>query len=318
MERIFLRLMACLTFGVCALVSSSLQAGWFGSTDTISVLELKNSNAKAPAAKYAATIRAMKYADGRTGLQAKNIGISTERIIGITGKDLVLDRDVADLVTGAIRKRFEDGGFQLVEDSSAMYELSGVIKELTYDVKARDEISIAIETTLKLIATGKVVWSGMVVEKDNRFAGVSGNSKKDIAAYLQQKLGVVTKKTYDSASGSLMASRPDLFNITPGTIPIPGVTVLFTPDANQAASGVIPVMSVMNQPKTGKLVLTTNPSHAKVYVEGVYFGMSPLNVEVEAGIHNVEVKHDGYKTASEKVSVRKDDKTELELVLEKP
>jgi hypothetical protein len=65
------------------------------------------------------------------------------------------------------------------------------------------------------------------------------------------------------------------------------------------------------------LVLTTNPSRAKVYLEGVYFGMSPLHVEVEVGVHNLDVKLDGYKTASEKISVRKDDKTELELVLER-
>jgi hypothetical protein len=94
---------------------------------------------------------------------------------------------------------------------------------------------------------------------------------------------------------------------------------LFSPGANQAASGVVPVVSMMvPPPKTGTLVLTTNPSRAKVYLEGVYFGMSPLHVEVEAGIHSVDVKLEGYKPASEKVSIRKDDKTELELVLEKP
>ena len=318
MERFFLRLLACVTFGIGALVSINSYASWFGTTDTISVPELNNPKAKAPAVKYAATIRVTKYLDSRSGLQPRNIGISTERVVGMSGKNLMIDQDVADLVTGAIKKRFDDGGFKLVEDSSALYELSGTVKELTYDVKNRDEISISIETTLKEVATGKTVWSGVVAEKDNRFAGVSGNSKKDIALYLQLKLGVVTRKTYDAVSGSLMAARPDLFNIAPGTIPIPGVTVLFTPETNLSASGVVPVTSVVNPPKTGTLVLTTNPSRAKVYLEGVYFGMSPLNVEVEVGIHNVEVKRDGYKTATEKISVRKDDKTELELVLEKP
>ena len=198
-----------------------------------------------------------------------------------------------------------------------MYELSGVVKELTYNVKARDEISIAVETTLKEIATGKVVWSGVVADKDNRFAGISGNSKSDVANYLRLKLGVVTQKTYDAISGSLMASRPDLFNLTPGTKPIAGVTVLFAPGANQPASSAVPVVSVMAPPKTGMLVLSTKPSRAKVYLEGVYFGMSPLRAEVEAQVHNVSVKLDGYKTATEKVSVRKDETTELELVLER-
>jgi hypothetical protein len=45
--------------------------------------------------------------------------------------------------------------------------------------------------------------------------------------------------------------------------------------------------------------------------------MSPLRVEVEAKVHNVSVKLDGHKTTTEKVSVRKDETTELELVLER-
>jgi hypothetical protein len=157
----------------------------------------------------------------------------------------------------------------------------------------------------------------VVVEKDNRFAGVSGNGKSDIANYLRHKLNVVTQKTYDAVSGSLMASRPDLFNLAPGTKPISGVTVLIAPGANQTASSVQPALAAMVPPKTGILVLSTKPSRAKVYLEGVYFGMTPLRSEVEVGIHNVSVKLDGYKPATEKVSVRKDDTTELELVLER-
>jgi hypothetical protein len=303
---------------VCTCFSANLYAGWFDSNNAITVPENKVPNPNAPAVKYAATIRATKYVDGRTGLPAKNIGIATEQISGISGSDLLLDREVAELVTSAIKKRFDDAGFQLVEDSSALYELSGVVKELTYNVKARDEISISIETTLKEIATGKIVWSGVVAEKDNRFAGISGNSKSDIANYLRNKLGIVTKKTYAAISDSLMASHPELFNLAPGTKPIAGVTVLFASGANQPASSVTPAVSVMTPAKTtGILVLRTKPARAKVYLEDVYFGMSPLRVEVEAKVHNVSVKLDGHKTTTEKVSVRKDETTELELVLER-
>jgi hypothetical protein len=289
----------------------------FSSNNIISVPEIKSPGAKTPAAKNAVTIRVRKYVDSRAGLPLKNIGISTERIFGISGKDLVLNLEVAELVTRTIKKRFEDAGFQLTEDDGALYELTGVVKELTFNVKVRDDIAIEIETTLKEIATGKTVWSGIVEEKDDRFAGVSGNSKSDIAQFLMIKLGVVTKKTYDAISATLISLRPDLFNVLPGTKPIAGVTVLFTPGADQAASSVVPVMSVMSPPKTGMLLLTTNPARAKVYLEGVYFGLSPLRVEIETGIHKVDVKLDGYKTATEKVSVRKDDTTELELVLER-
>jgi hypothetical protein len=68
---------------------------------------------------------------------------------------------------------------------------------------------------------------------------------------------------------------------------------------------------------TGLLVLNTKPSRAKVYLDGVYFGMTPLRVEVDAGVHEVSVRLDGYKAGAEKVSVRKGDTTELEMVLER-
>jgi uncharacterized membrane protein len=44
--------------------------------------------------------------------------------------------------------------------------------------------------------------------------------------------------------------------------------------------------------------------------------MSPLRLEMNPGIYAVEVKLEGYKTVSEKVSVRNGDKTEMELNLE--
>ena len=90
---------------------------------------------------------------------------------------------------------------------------------------------IKLETTLKEVATGKVVWAGEVEEKNDRFAGVSGNSKSDIADYLKQEVGVVTGKTAEAINSVLMATRPELFNLTPGTKVIPGVKVLVAPSA---------------------------------------------------------------------------------------
>jgi hypothetical protein len=66
----------------------------------------------------------------------------------------------------------------------------------------------------------------------------------------------------------------------------------------------------------GLLVLSSKPSRAKVYLDGVYYGMTPLRAETEPGVHSVEVKLEGYKSASEKVSVRRSDDTELELTLD--
>ena len=317
MRQFSIRALAYAVFFVGICFGANSYAGWFGSSDAISVPESKIPNPNAPAVKFAATLHVTKYVDGRAGQLPKNIGISTEVVSGISGSELVLDREVADLVTSAIRKRFDDAGFKLVDDGSALYELGGVVKELTYNVKARDEIFISIETTLKEIATGKVIWSGVVTEKESRFAGVSGNSKSDIAIYLRNKLGVVTKKTFDAVSGTLVALHPELFNVSPGTKPVSGVTVLSAPGVSQPASGVAPVAAETSQAKTGTLVLTTKPGRAKIYLEGVYFGMSPLRAEVEVGVHEVNAKLGGYKTATEKVSIRKGETTELEMVLER-
>ncbi len=309
MKQCALRFLASIPLAALLFFSPDLYAGWFDSDDTIHVELGKKPNSSASTAKYAATIRIAGYVDARNGMAPQKIGISTQRVIGISGKELVLDRAVTDVVSTSIKKRFDDAGFPVVESASgnALYELSGVVKELTYNVKEQDEISIVLETTLKEVATGNTVWSGAVIEKPKgRFAGISGNSKGDIAHYMMQELGIVTQKTYDAISTILMATRPDLFNLTPGTKPIAGVTVL------QAASGALAATAAQN----GMLILNTKPTRAKVYLDGIYYGLTPIRTEVAVGVREVSVKLDGYTTATEKVSVRKGEATELELSLE--
>jgi hypothetical protein len=176
-----------------------------------------------------------------------------------------------------------------------------------------------------------VVWSGQVTEKNDRFAGVSGNNKEDVMAYLNRELKIASTKTVEAISSSLMASRPDLFNLTPGTKPIPGVTVYVAPSLPKAASvapaqsyGVAPSSDVAASTyrphaseTSGLLLVNTNPSRARVYLDGVYYGMSPLRLEMEPGIHAISVKLAGYNMVTEKVSIRRGDNTELELNLEK-
>ncbi len=286
----------------------------------------EKANPNASKVKYPASIRIAGYVDGRNVGNPRKIGMSEERVLGLSVPEIILDQDVTDVVTSSLRRRLDDAGIQVLEkdDANAMFELSGVVKELRYDVKTRDHISIKLESTLKEISTGKVVWSGEVEQKDERFAGVSGNSKGDIADYLKQQVGIVTSKTTEAIDSVLVATRPDLFNLTPGAKLIPGVKVFVTPPESaapaQAVAVPVPVPagdSRQASSANGGLVLTTIPARAKVYVDGVYFGMSPLSVELEPGVHAVVAKLKGYKPASEKVSIRKAEKTELELTLER-
>jgi hypothetical protein len=293
--------------GCADMMSNEVQLGKFG-------------NAKPDATKgnYLASIRIAGYVDGRTESNPRKIGNAETRVVGLSGKDIILDRSVTDLVTDSLRQQLNGTGMQILakDDPKAMFELSGVVKELKYDVKARDHVLIRLDTTLKDVATGKVIWSGEVEQKDERFAGVSGNSKSDIADYLKQQLGIVTTKTTEAVDSVLQATRPDLFNLTPGTKAIPGVEVFVSPNGQGApASDTAALQPVPGAP--GTLVVRTEPARAKIYLDGIYYGLSPLNIQMAAGIRSVEAKLDGYKNASEKVAIRVGATTELEFKLKK-
>jgi hypothetical protein len=215
-------------------------------------------------------------------------------------------------------KQLVGTGYKVV-DNGAMFELSGTIKELTYNVKSQDEVSISVKSTLKDAASGKVLWAGIVEEKSKHFAGVSGDSMEDVSEYLDKELGIVAKKTSDAVGAVLMAQHPELFNILPGTKVIPGVTVLNAPNAASAVSTAVPPAAAAQVPagNKGMLVVGTKPQHAKVYIDDVYYGMSPLHLNMEPGIHTVAIELDGYRKVKQKVSVRKGDTTDLELKLRK-
>jgi len=325
----------------CATVNDAKDTvgGWFSSSDTLSATSADKPSASRTAAqslKYGATLRVSNYVDQRKEKDPRYLGEITVRVNGISGRELIMDQDVADIATSAIKKRFDADGFQIMEGSSAkdaLFEVSGVVKTLTLNLRNRDEITIAIETTVKDVATGKVIWSGLVTQNHDRFAGVAGNSKEDVIAYLDSELRIASGKTVEAISSSLMASRPDLFNLTPGTKPVKGVTVYVAPGLTK------PVAPQMNQSygvqqqqgsevgastykphaseTAGLLLVNTNPSRARVYLDDVYYGLSPLRLEMEPGIHAISVKQSGYKMVTEKVSVRRGDNTELELTLER-
>ncbi len=276
-------------------------------------IKIKESPVPAIAAPgNSATVRVLPYVDGRNMGDPRKIGVGGQNILGLhapTGNDILLNREVAAVVTDVMKLRMRDAGYQVVEDGSARFEMRGTVRELSYDVKARDEVAIAIETELKDVATGKVLWDGVVSEKQSRFAGVGGDDIADVAAYLRAELGIVTQKTANAITGVVAAQHPELFNVAPGTKPVAGVTVL------NAASAVPPAAPAPSA--KGVLKITTKPARAKIYIGGVYYGLSPLRLELEPGVVDVTAELEQRKNASEKVSVRKGETTELELTLKK-
>lgn len=310
------RLAKYLIFAVAGVLLAGC-SGMMDGSNEISIRESQQPSPDAPKVKYAATIRVAGYADERKAGDARKVGVAKVRVAGLSGTEIRLDRDVKEVVADSISKHLDDAGFQMLgrDDKAALFELSGVVRELSIDAKERDYVSISVETTLKELASGKVVWSGEVMQKSDRFAGVSGNDKEDIANYLHHELDVVSGKTTEAISATLMASRSDLFNLTPGTKAIPGVTVYSTPGISTPVPNTpTPTMPAASN---GQLSVRTEPARAKIYLDGVYYGLSPIHVEAKPGIHTLQAKLKGYATATEKVAVRKGETTELEMQLEK-
>jgi hypothetical protein len=260
--------------------------------------------------KRPVTVSIANYVDARATPNSEKIGDITAAVNDMLGTELRL-RDVAGTVTTAMENQLRASGYQVVAGSGqaavADFVLSGAIREFSLDIGGRDYVAIAVETTLR-DARGGIVWSGLVSERADRFAGVTGNSRASIARYLGAALAKVTGKTRDAIDESVMRALPELFDqaapVRPAT---PGVTVLAArPEPAQSRPAVQSIGA------SGRLTLATTPSRAKVYLADVYYGLTPLALDLEPGIHTLTLKLDGYPSATEKVSVRKGETTELE------
>jgi len=305
------------SFGVAGCVNflgSATEAG-----NELRIREDAKPGPNARQEKYQITVRMAGYSDARQVDSPRRVGTSNTRITGLTGKDIMSDRDATAVVAESMKKRLGDAGLQVLnaDAANAQFQLSGAVKELSIDVKDRDYVNIAIESTLTEVASGQVIWSGLVVERAERYAGTSGNGKKDVADFLRWKLGVVSTKTTESVLSVLMATRPEMFNMAVGIKPMQGVTV-YSNSAGSVATAVVPAVtrdeSVL---ANGTLTISSSPSRAKVYVDGIYFGLTPLRAEFAAGVHEVGIRLEGYKASSEKVSIRKGDNTEMDIKLQR-
>lgn len=302
---------------VAGAVLALLVSGCASMQDTGDTIHMRKPAAKAGAHEhYNVLVYMAGYRDGREVSDPRHIGVSTARIFGIAGPDLAIDQDAAAVVDASMRKRLMDDGLQFVGEGQAQFQLSGVVKSLNVEIKERDKLDVAIETTLTEVGSGRVIWSGVVAEKKERFAGVGGNSKGDVADFLQQGLNSISAKTSESILSVLMATRPELFGMLPGVKPVMGVTV--TAAATAPTTGV-PAPAVAATPLAaadGKLLLRSVPERVKVYVDDVYYGLTPIDADMPAGIYTVRFELDGYQKQSQKLSVRAGQRTELEVKLQ--
>jgi uncharacterized lipoprotein YajG len=83
------------------------------------------------------------------------------------------------------------------------------------------------------------------------------------------------------------------------------------------AAPVTPSATIAAASAKGIFSVTTVPSKAKVYGDDVYYGTSPLKLELDPGVTVFHFKLDGYKTVTQKVSTRRGETTELDIKFEK-
>ena len=267
--------------------------------------------------------RVATFVDER-GKSPRKLGDIRAIVRGIYGTELKLDRDVATLVGEVTRAQLAADGLRLVDaGGEADIVVEGVVKAFSLDVAGRDERNIRIEVSLVDGASGKLLWAGAIADRDDRYAGVNGNSRASIAAYLDEgvanyatRLGAVLHeilpKIYPDAVES---ARPAAHTAVPGvtTLQAPVAPSVVVPPAPIAA----PVAKPTSAATTGHFVVQTMPPRARVYVGDVYQGMTPLRLELPVGVATIGLRLGGYRSVTEKVAIRAGETIELELALEK-
>lgn len=251
--------------------------------------------AKAPGAGLSVEIP--RFADSRgEGARGRTIGRIDATVADMSSGELTLAADVEAVVTDAFVKEFASAGYGVVE-RDADFSVTGEVKRFSLDVGTRDEIEISVAVLVKEKETGRTIWEGTVEEKDSRYAGVMGNSRRTLERYITATLSKVIRKTLDETA-------PVIANTRAAYRPAPAKE---TPEEK----------SVEEAPGTGRLLVTTVPPRSRIYINGVYWGLSPLSSDIAPGVYELAVKQKGFKDYNERVSVRTGQMTELEMSLEK-
>ncbi len=242
------------------------------------------------------------FADARSAearADSKTIGKIEATVFDISGNKLTLQDEPAALVTGAFAAELAAAGYDVKRDGAgngADFILKGEVREFRLDIADRDRIAVEIWSEITEKETGRTIWSGVMAERAERYAGVMGNSKASIEKYINAALSKV-------AGGAVAGATPRIAN----------TRAAYRPKAEEKGGGEAVERSVAEG--SGRIVIRTEPPRARVYIGGVYYGLTPLSLDLEPGVYDVTIRQRGYKDSSEKVSVRKGEFTELETEL---
>lgn len=250
------------------------------------------------------TVVMAPVADARPGQPGRRLGVADAVVFGLRGPDLVLAREATAVVDEALRVHLRAQGLALVPTPQATsLRLETTLQALSLQVSARDTRHVAVQASLRH-ADGELLWAGLLEDRNDRFAGVSGNDRADLEAYLGAGVANV-------ASQLAAALRQRLAAPTAATTPPLATPASPAPTASPSAS---PPSAGLPM---GYVAVTSVPSRARVYVDDVYHGLTPMTLELPAGVSQLHLKLDGWRIASEKVAVRRGATVELELKLQR-
>ena len=239
------------------------------------------------------------YLDLRSEKNPRRIGTVTATVADMTGNELILSQDVSTLVTSAFREELASSGFNVSDvEETADYIMTGEIREFSLNIGPRDKIAIEVFTVFKEKDTGRIIWSGVEKEEGDRYAGVMGNSRRTINDYIVRSLSMVARKTIEESGNSIPPAR-------------------FEKDVENKPQQRQPAQKEDTEKGAGSISITTSPGRAKVYIGDVYYGLSPVKIDIPPGIYEVRLVLRGYTEQKEKVSIRAGYTTELEAVFTK-
>ena len=233
------------------------------------------------------------FKDTRDVEDTRTIGEIKATVANISGTRLILSEEPSRAVTAAFAEELASAGYTVeTEGAGADYILGGELREFRLDIASRDEISIELAVEIKEGGTGRSLWSGVVKEEDSRYAGVMGNSRGTISKYISYTLAKAVRE-------ALAEAGPHLAPTDAGQAQAPTATGAWE--------------KVKELPgDTGRLVIKTEPARARVYLGDVYYGLTPLTLDIEAGVHELTIRLEGYNDFKEKVAVGAGRITELE------
>ena len=284
--------------------------------------------------------------DGRDAVPGRRIGDIRTTVFDISGTALVIDQDVPKLLSVALTDQLAADGFRLVSDPQAPHdiEIDGVAKNFRLDIVARDELNIDVNMIIRESGTHATLWAGTVTEQSSRFAGVSGNSRASITSFLNWGLNSWAIKASANVRENLLKAYPqsmtvDVINRNKSTSSLPGVVTTVTPVTPRESAATVPppppppmtavaaapaspaapaaAKAMVPSPDKGVFSVTTTPSGAKVFGDDVYYGTSPLRLELSPGVTVFHFELDGYRTITQKVSIRRGEVTDLDVKLRK-